>query len=465
VTISPVGFLAGVSSTGITSFQTFQNNLPGDLWVLCVIVKDSATTATGVSGTNTNNWVNVTGNWLDGTGTANESIWIGQVHSFGTDTINVTFSGSVASIGIDLVATPFRSNLPTPCWAVDAFGHQSNASSTTVAFPTLTPTIDPTDGEMYWGHARVPSSASTPTPAGFTAANDPNGNPEIYGIANASVSPTMTQAAGISNTIAILFSDQSSSPPPLAPLVVPRRNVGPMALRRRTVAFIGQPAGGVVQVSSSDVSVGVDTGAAPPATLSSSDVETAVDGSSIAASLSSSDVEVGVEGTPKIGVSSSDVEVSVDSGSIVNSVSSSDVSVGVDSANPPPATLSNSDLEAAVETGRVAATLSSSDLEVSVDGGTVLVTLSSSDLEVSFDAASIPTATLFSSDVSTGIEGSSIAATLSSSDLEVSVDRGTLPYFPNPKRTWVIPATNRTYTVTKPNRTFTVAPENRTIEA
>lgn len=198
---------AAMTSTTGTALTSLAVNATAanDLWVVCVIVKNSAITTTGISSALSTGWVNVTGNWLDGA-SANESIWVGQMTGSGADTLNLTFSGSMAGVGIDIDAHPFHSSFTNPVWTPNVFGFQSNAASTTVAFPPLQADLG---GNLYWGHARVPTSASTPAPAGFISNPDANGNPEMYNLSLSAgtASPTLQQASGVSNTIAITVSD------------------------------------------------------------------------------------------------------------------------------------------------------------------------------------------------------------------------------------------------------------------
>jgi hypothetical protein len=205
MTISSAGSLTSTTGTALTSLAVTAT-AANDLWVVCVIVKNATITTTGVSSALSSNWTNVTGNWLDG-GSAQESIWIGHMTGPGTDTLNFTFSGSMAGVGIDIDAHPFHSTVVNPAWTVDSFGFQANVSSTTVSFPPLTAKL----GELYWGHARVPTSANTPAPAGFIFNPDANGNPEMYNpsVVYGLVSPTLQQAAGTSQTIAILVNDHA----------------------------------------------------------------------------------------------------------------------------------------------------------------------------------------------------------------------------------------------------------------
>ena len=61
----------------------------------------------------------------------------------GASTITVTFSGSVTSVYTGLAAQEFSaSSGASTVWATDTGAGISNASSTTVTFPRLTPTAD-----------------------------------------------------------------------------------------------------------------------------------------------------------------------------------------------------------------------------------------------------------------------------------------------------------------------------------
>jgi hypothetical protein len=96
------------------------------------------------------------------------------VTATGPSTITVSFSASVASTNVELVAQEFATSLgSSTVWSADTAGGQSNSSSTTVAFPSLTPTGS---SELYAGYADVATVGQAGTTGGYAYYPSVNGN-------------------------------------------------------------------------------------------------------------------------------------------------------------------------------------------------------------------------------------------------------------------------------------------------
>ena len=203
MTITSAHALYSSTTTGGSSLSVTATAV-NDLWVVYVGIGSNTVTCTGVSGGHATGWTNAVANWVDTFGIT-QSLWIGNMTSTGATTITCTFSGSVSGLTVDIDAQPFHSSLSSPSWAVDAVGHQNNTASTTVTWPTLTPTAGLTD--LYWGRAGTNGTGSSPT-SGYTLATDADGNLVIYnpGVST-SQSPTCTQTSSKSAASAVLISE------------------------------------------------------------------------------------------------------------------------------------------------------------------------------------------------------------------------------------------------------------------
>ena len=81
---------------------------------------------------------------------ADEEIWTGKVTSTGSSTITFTWSGTVTGHYEEYGVQEFSAGLgANTAWALDKSGTVNGASSTTVPFPSLTPSGP---GELYFGY-------------------------------------------------------------------------------------------------------------------------------------------------------------------------------------------------------------------------------------------------------------------------------------------------------------------------
>ncbi len=141
-----------------------------------------------------------------GTGGVDTEIWFGKVTTAGSSTITFTWSSSIAGFDAEYGAQEFSSSLgASTVWATDKTGTSNGASSTTVPFPSLTPTSSP---ELYFGYAEVANTATTAASSGFTSVVTNNGNSVTYDTdVMGAVSPTTTQSpAGLSTAVGVLLS-------------------------------------------------------------------------------------------------------------------------------------------------------------------------------------------------------------------------------------------------------------------
>lgn len=207
MTITAVGTLKSAAANGTTTLSVSPVTI-GDCWVLALFYNSSSVSTTGVSGGGVaaGTWQRIGPRTLNSNGDGEFEIWLGKVATTGTSTITVAFSGSVTAIFVELAAQEFSSGLgASTVWALDQTAFQNNASSTTIAYPTLVPAGA---GELYFGFTLSFNSVSAGTTTGYTYVLDSNGNQLAYnGAVSASTSPTSSQSpAALSAGTAVLVT-------------------------------------------------------------------------------------------------------------------------------------------------------------------------------------------------------------------------------------------------------------------
>jgi hypothetical protein len=172
----------------------------GDLMVMAVSL--SGATVASVSGGGVSTWQKetaVTGSQLGN----DDEIWWGAVGSTGASTISVTLSGTAG--WHELEAQEYSAGAGA-VWSVDTQGSASSATST-VTFPSLSPAGT---GELYFGYAGGNGTASVGSTPGFTYAVTGSDNLLAWDPAvSSTASPTATQSATGSDSVAALFSASS----------------------------------------------------------------------------------------------------------------------------------------------------------------------------------------------------------------------------------------------------------------
>jgi RHS repeat-associated protein len=202
-TISAVGSLQQADGTGTSSLSVDPVN-GGDAFVLAIKVASSSVTVASVTGGGAT-WQHLTS---ESSSSRDVELWMGTITTTGSSTISVSYSGSVASDSIELDAQEYTNGTgSTTAWSKDVAGGLSNtSSSTTVTFPTLTPS---SPAELYVGYARMDYTGSAGSTSGFTYdVTSPNLDLYIYNSnVSSSVSPTGDQAtAGTSLAVGALIT-------------------------------------------------------------------------------------------------------------------------------------------------------------------------------------------------------------------------------------------------------------------
>ncbi|MGD0320646.1 MAG: fibronectin type III domain-containing protein [Acidimicrobiales bacterium] len=216
-TISAVGgFVMGYGTGLITQAVSPQN--VGDVIVLHAKVAGTGTLpkVSSVSGGGVSAWNKAVS---FGFNQHEEEIWYGTVTSTGPSTITVNWSGSVAALGTEYNAQEFTADLgASTVWVVDGSqtGTLTNPSSSTVAFPTLTPS---TSGDVYFGYGQCASDCGAGSTPGFTYGVTWDYNVVTYDPnVTSAVSPTAPQSpANYSWSLAVLLEPSTSITVPDAP--------------------------------------------------------------------------------------------------------------------------------------------------------------------------------------------------------------------------------------------------------
>jgi RHS repeat-associated protein len=208
-TISTVGSLQQAEGTGISTLSVSPVNV-GDALVLAAKVKDVSVTIYSVSGGGAT-WQKLT----NAGSNPDIELWLGTVTTAGSSTITVSYSGSVTSDAIELDAQEYTNGTgSSTTWTKDVVGSSNNtSSSTTVTFPTLTPSAS---HELYVGFARVPNTGLAGSTSGFTYdVTEPNANLYIYNPnVSSAVSPTGAETpAGTSIAVGALIAASGSTSP------------------------------------------------------------------------------------------------------------------------------------------------------------------------------------------------------------------------------------------------------------
>jgi hypothetical protein len=144
-----------------------------------------------------------------------QDLWLGKVTTTGASTITITGTSSLSSIQCSLCAQQFSSGGGSrTVWAPDGAGAQkNNASSTTMTWPTLTPsgTLRAYVGFMYCGQTGTTSGAASGYTPQLTTSNN---NTYLYdpNVPNSAQSPTALQTpAGVSGGCGVLITATNPS--------------------------------------------------------------------------------------------------------------------------------------------------------------------------------------------------------------------------------------------------------------
>ena len=209
-TLSAIGTLASHHGTAITTLSVSPHTV-GNVLVVGVMGQLSSNTGdvTGMSGGGVTTWHKIqeyygaTGNDVD--------LWYGTVTTTGSSTITFTWSGTLTGNVVEYNAQEFSAGLgSSTAWAVDTSGTHDSPSSTTVTFPSLTPSGS---SELYVGFAVPNNTGAAGSTSGFTYEVSVDANVLAYDTSvSGAVTPTATQSpADVSGSAAVLLTASGTS--------------------------------------------------------------------------------------------------------------------------------------------------------------------------------------------------------------------------------------------------------------
>jgi RHS repeat-associated protein len=136
-TISAVGSLASNSGTGTATLSLNPANT-GDALVMSIKINSSTIAVSSITGGGAT-WTKLNST-SDATQNRDVELWLGTVNSTGTSTATVNYTASVTGVSTELSAQEFTHGTgPSTNWNKDTSGTSNNISSTSIAFPSLTP--------------------------------------------------------------------------------------------------------------------------------------------------------------------------------------------------------------------------------------------------------------------------------------------------------------------------------------
>ena len=185
--ITAVGSLVSAHGTGLTTLAVSPKTV-GD--VMVVGIMGQTLSVSSISGGGVTTWKK--GTQFQGAVGNDVEIWYGTVTATGASTITFTWSATPSG-GIEYSAQEYTAGLgSSTVWAADKTGTLNGASSTSVPFPSLTPTGS---GELYVGYAVLDNTASAGSTTGFTYDVTSDENAFVYDTnVSGTVAPTATQS-------------------------------------------------------------------------------------------------------------------------------------------------------------------------------------------------------------------------------------------------------------------------------
>ncbi|HXQ91166.1 MAG TPA: IPT/TIG domain-containing protein [Acidimicrobiales bacterium] len=202
---SAVGSVVSGTGNGKASLA-FTSKAAGDAIVLSIAI-EADVTVTGVTDTAGVTWQRLHADQVDTSTSPDQvvSLWLGTVTTAGAMTIDVAYSASVSATAIDIAAQEFSAGLGSnTIWSVGPAGAQNNAASTTIAFPSLTPSSGTALG-VWWVDCANSGSGTSSGTMHFTT--DSVGDLFAYDTAvTGATAPSATQTSGFSVAIGALIT-------------------------------------------------------------------------------------------------------------------------------------------------------------------------------------------------------------------------------------------------------------------
>jgi len=193
------------SESVMNSSITVNPQKVGDLMILSDQLHSTSVDVTAVSGGNSGTW-HLAEQFIDTPNTLTFQVWYAVATGTGSSEMTLTYSAHT-TLPVELIADSFTSSLAVT-WNVVASGGVSNASSTSVVFPTLTSGSAP--GELYWGASEEHATGVAGTTPGFVYGQTSEANEYLDNVGlspNSTYSPLASQTPpGVATTAGVIFS-------------------------------------------------------------------------------------------------------------------------------------------------------------------------------------------------------------------------------------------------------------------
>ena len=202
--ISAAGPLISQISAGGGTLSVSPLNV-GDAWVLAVRVSNSSINVSSITGGGAGDKWTKLAQVSDAVQNWDVEEWLGPISRTGSHTLTVLFSRALSGTRVELNVQEFTNGSgASTVWSEDVGASATNdTASSTITFPTLTPT---SGSELYVGFDRASSDASAGATPGFTHEIATSHNLYIYDPdVSSSVSPTASQQSGLSVTTGALL--------------------------------------------------------------------------------------------------------------------------------------------------------------------------------------------------------------------------------------------------------------------
>lgn len=189
--ITADGTLVQAGSTGQSTLSVTPAAVGNAILFGTVISSPTVSVSTVTGGSCT--WSRIVSPVTDTTMAATIDLWLGTATATATANIVVTGTASIAALNNQLTAQGFSSGLgSTTVWAVDngqASGADVTTSSTTLTYPSLTPTGS---GRLYFGFCVPQNNGAVPANAGgLVWQQDSFTDPVVYNLSvSAATAPT-----------------------------------------------------------------------------------------------------------------------------------------------------------------------------------------------------------------------------------------------------------------------------------
>ena len=212
--ITTTGSFLNANSTTVSTIAVTVANV-GDIVVMFAATASATITPTGMSGTNSMGAFSTTGPIASGAFAGSGALFWAKAGATGSSTLTATYSAAIGSTQREFDGWMFTAGLgAATVWTVDAQGTTSNASSTTMTYPSL---VASGTGELYAGCALPQAQGLDGATSGFLYNHDTAfTNVFAYRLNSSGTSnPTAGQTpAGAAVAAAVLLSAGLPSNPP-----------------------------------------------------------------------------------------------------------------------------------------------------------------------------------------------------------------------------------------------------------